>query len=369
MKKHCISIVFLSFLAVLAVLFAVLPKDNYSENEKRVLSDLPNITLASIADSSWGKDFETYLADHFPLRTFFVGVDAYARQMLGQNGHSGIYEGWDGYLLPVPAEIDEDQAVRNITIFADFVKNSGLPASIMAVPTAGHIMEKNLPLNHEPYSDGLIQDLIKEHAGEMEVIPLTSAFKEEKNQVYYRTDHHLTSGASYRMYQEFCNKFGKYPTPHSCKERYTGFYGTGYSKSGLWLKNSDVLEIWKPETEVDCTVTIHDTDSYGVYDSLYFPEHLNHLDKYPVFLDGNHGLVTIENHNRANGKRLLLIKDSYAHCFATFAISDYEQICMVDLRYYRNNVSDLIDKYGLTEILYLYGIENLATSTDIPWLQ
>ena len=64
----------------------------------------------------------------------------------------------------------------------------------------------------------------------------------------------------------------------------------------------------------------------------------------------------------------MLIKDSFAHCFATYAIENYEEICMVDLRYYRGSVQELIEKYGLNEILYLYGAGNLSTSTDTAWL-
>ena len=42
---------------------------------------------------------------------------------------------------------------------------------------------------------------------------------------------------------------------------------------------------------------------------------------------------------------------------------------MVDLRYYRQSVSELVSNEGLNEMLVLYGTDNLASSTDVAWLQ
>ena len=166
------------------------------------------------------------------------------------------------------------------------------------------------------------------------------------------------------MYKAYCKVLGLAPAEFEKTRESSGFYGTGYAKSGLWLTAPDTLEIWTAKNPGTYRVTIGDK----VYDSLYFNDHLTELDQYPVFLDGNHGLVTVANENCSNGRRLLLIKDSYAHCFATFAIENYEEIIMVDLRYYREDVKTLAEEYGCTELLYLYGVENLATSTDTFWL-
>ena len=146
-----------------------------------------------------------------------------------------------------------------------------------------------------------------------------------------------------------------------------GFYGTAYSKSGLWLTKPDTLDIYE-EDGGDYTVTITEGTESKVYDSLYFPAHLAEKDQYPVFLDGNHALVKIENHRCSNGKKLLILKDSFAHCFATFLAANYETIYMVDLRYCRLPVREQLAADGVTELLVLYGAENLATSTDVAWL-
>lgn len=40
-----------------------------------------------------------------------------------------------------------------------------------------------------------------------------------------------------------------------------------------------------------------------------------------------------------------MIRDSYAHCFSTFLASDYQNIYLVDLRYYRDNLSQFVAEH------------------------
>lgn len=364
MKKYSVSIIFLTFLVAVAILFGVLPQKDYSENEKRVLAETPALSLDSVTDGSYGKNLETYLADHFPLRDLFVGVHAYWEQALGLNGNSGIYACEDGYLITAPAKLDENRAKNNVKYLSEFAESTGLPASLMIVPSAGYVLEDKLPVIHENYWD----DTLMEIAGEkMTLLDLRQDFLQDPEGLYYRTDHHLTSLGSYRMYQQFCRAMGITPEEFSVAESYEGFYGTTYSKSGLWATKPDDLEIWKPTNADTYRVTILD-GAEKTSSSLYFTDHLQNMDKYPVFLDGNHSLVVVENQQNKNGKTLLILKDSYAHCFATFAAEHYEKIVMVDMRYYRQSVQNVIDTYGVTELLCLYGAENLAASTDLAWL-
>lgn len=73
---------------------------------------------------------------------------------------------------------------------------------------------------------------------------------------------------------------------------------------------------------------------------MYFTDHLKEDDKYPVFIDGNHALTEITNTNAKNGT-ILLIKDSFSHSLAPFLAENYSKVVLVDLRYYKESVSDL----------------------------
>ena len=101
---------------------------------------------------------------------------------------------------------------------------------------------------------------------------------------------------------------------------------------------------------------------------MFFYDHIDEDDKYPVFLDGNHALTEITNSN-AKGGTLVMIKDSFSHCLAPFLAENYSKTIMVDMRYYKNSVSDLIKAENPEQVLVVYGIDNIATDTDIVWLK
>ncbi|MGX8699092.1 MAG: DHHW family protein, partial [bacterium] len=182
--------------------------------------------------------------------------------------------------------------------------------------------------------------------------------------VAYRTDHHLTAWGAYTLYT--CWSPNPRPASAYTVRSFEGFCGTTWSSSGYWLVPPDTLEVW--DDGGDYTVTIRESGSDTVtHAGLFFEEHLAALDAYPVYLDGNHPLTVIEN-AAAPGGTLLVVKDSYAHAFATLAAGDYRRIVLVDLRYYRAPVSALAERYEATELLFLYGLDNLLTDTNSAWL-
>lgn len=369
-KKYPVTFVFLGFVLIFAILLCVLPKESYSENEKRYLAEAPAFSMEAVADGSYFSQWETYISDHFPFRDAFVGVNAYYALLTGRNGVSGVYKATDGYLITAPGALDTQRCARNAKLLSDFARDNGLTASLLLVPTAGYTLERYLPNNHAPYYDDEIFRVAEDAFGDR-LIDLRPVFSENADtQLYYKTDHHLTAAGSYLMYQTFCKESGlAYTTDFSEKEVLDGFYGTAYSKSGLWFEKPDTLEIWHPTAPSEFEVTVDDITKAQSYSSLYFYEHAEDADKYPVYLDGNHALVTIRNKSNPNGKKLLILKDSYAHCFATYLCENYEEIYMIDLRYYRLSVSEFVQDNGITELLYLYGAENFASLSDIGWLR
>ena len=63
--------------------------------------------------------------------------------------------------------------------------------------------------------------------------------------------------------------------------------------------------------------------------------------------------------------RLLVFKDSYANCFVPFLIPYYNEIVMVDPRYYYDNVDQLISSKGITDVLFLYNMDTFLTDNSI----
>ena len=371
-KNYACTAVVLTLTVVLTLLLIFLPKEEYSENEKRVLSQLPEFSFTNLVEGKYTKELESYISDHFPLRDMFVGINSYMDQLWGRGNQNGVYLLEDGSLVAEPGNggtVDAAKLERYMNMFNSFSEKMGIDASLMLVPTPGYMKEHLLPSYHLEYYDEELYKVVENNIGKLNYVDIRQVF-ENKEGIYYNTDHHVTGYGSYLMYQEYCRSVGiESVGQFSVKESYDGFYGTNYSKSGLWLTENDKIDLYCSDDDYKYKVTIDDLTKKESYDSLFFYDHLDDLDKYPLFLDGNHPVVTIENQSNQNGKKLIIIKDSYAHCFSTMVCREYQTVIMVDLRYYRGAVSQLINDNGINEMLFLFGIENAASISDIVLLR
>lgn len=367
-RDKIITVMFCVFIGAMAILTAALPKKAVSENEKRTLATFPKFTPQTALSGKWESEFEGYISDHFPARETFAATDAYFMLATGRNGSNDIYKGKDGYLFTVPVRFDKARLDENISALVSFAAKTGIETKLLAVPTAGYIMPELLPANRLVYRDGEIISYIENMLAGVELIDPTDEFLSKKNdaQLYYKTDHHWTSEGAYTAYSLWAQSEGIEPRGVSdyTVAKTDGFYGTSYSKSALWHTKPDVLETW--EYPSDVTVTI---DGGEERNGMFFREHLAESDKYSVYLDGNHGFESIVNNGNPSGKRVLLIKDSYAHCFAPFMTENCSRIDMVDLRYYLESVSNLVSENGYDEILALYGLSSLCESNDLSVLE
>ena len=353
-----------------ALLSFVLPQQDFSEKEKRYLTAFPEVTAAGLADGTVQTKFEDWFADHFPLRDLWVGLDAYFKLAGGRNAQQEVYCAQDGYLIHAPRNGDTKQFVKNLARFDAFAASTNLPATVLPVPSPGEINADLLPAGHGDYRNDALYTLAGQTLKTSVLLDPREALRAANiaRPVYYHTDHHLTAYGCHRLYQFWRESQGlaALPEPAYTVTAYDGFYGTNWSASGLWLTAPDTIELW--DSGADVTVTIEDGGAEPVVsDSMFFSAHLKELDKYSVYLDGNHALTTIENPSAA-GRTLLVIKDSYAHSFAPFLADDYQTVYLLDLRFYRGSVSSFVKEHGVDELLYLYGIDTLLTDSNSAWL-
>ena len=310
------------------------------------------------------------------MRNLWVGFNAYFSLYTGNNGANGVYNCKNDYLINVPVSTDNNLS-KNLNAVTKFKNNIDTPVTVMFAPSTGYITDDVLPAVHNNYND----DEYFENAGKtlaqsgINFVDLRETFKEEyKNgtQLYYKTDHHWTTAGAYTAYTKLCESLGTTPTPKDSFDikSYDGFYGTTYSTSGFLMTPSDSIEVWEnpANTESNIKVKITEGKQTTEYNSMFFYDHLEEDDKYPVFIDGNHALTEITNTN-AKGGTLVMIKDSFSHCLAPFLADNYSKIILVDMRYYKLSVSDLIEQENPEQVVVLYGIDNIATDTDIVWLK
>ena len=142
-----------------------------------------------------------------------------------------------------------------------------------------------------------------------------------------------------------------------------GFRGSTYSRSALWLTPAETIELWQGSEGL--TVTNGETED--VHQGIFYRERLKEADKYTVFLDGNHSIVRVKNPGKQG--KLLVIRDSYSNCLGGFLAESYGEVVLVDLRYYRQAISELADQEQFDDILVCYSCANFLTDTNLMLLR
>ena len=58
-------------------------------------------------------------------------------------------------------------------------------------------------------------------------------------------------------------------------------------------------------------------------------------------------------------------KDSYANCMVQFLLPYYQDIIMIDPRYFYNDIDKIIEDYGITDVLFLYNASTFLADNSI----
>ncbi len=350
-----------------ASLFA--PEKGFSENENRVLASKPDFTWESLFDGSYATDYETYVTDQFVFRDSWISVKTGVERMLLKRDINGVYFAKDGYLIEKLSEedVDQTQMEKNITYLTDFIQKYGEQLGedrvhAMIVPTAYEILTDKLPAFATGFDQDVLLDRIQGVLGNQFVDTRSILRAHADDYIYYRTDHHWTVKGAYLAYTEWAKANGFTPwSEEEFKIRLVSsdFLGTIYSKVNVNVA-PDEMYIY----DTDETYTVEYNMDKIKHDTLYALDRLETKDKYTVYLSGNNALVEIDS-TVGNGRNLLIIKDSYAHCFAPFVANHYENVYMVDFRYFSMPISTFISSNKITDILVLYNASSFIEDRNI----
>lgn len=356
----------LAGMILLVTLFGLFTKDRtFSPNENRNLAQRPALTLSSLADGSFLSDLSTYYADQFPGRDSWLSIQLWVNKLLGSREAGGVYLCKDNYLMQVPSAPNEEYLEKNLKAmeaFATAYPDVNMVAAI--VPNAVTVLADKLPGN-APVRDQRADLVQLDSALNMvDFVDITDKLCENSDQeLFYRTDHHWTSLAAAYAFEEIAPALNLKAPALESYTRYLvsgTFEGTLSSKSGSH-KVTDKVELFVPNTQVEYFVQRPDSEAVC---TMYNREALDAKDHYTVFFGGNYSRVDIAT-TAETGKNLLVFKDSYANCFIQFLYPYYENITMVDPRYYYDNVETIMNTGGITDVLYLYNLDTFLSDTSL----
>jgi hypothetical protein len=367
-------ILFFTFLIIFALLVVFLPKRAFSDIENRSLENFPKISLKTLENKKAMDGIESFISDHFPLRTFWVKTKTSAEIAIGKREINDVYISSERLMQKI-TESDESIVNGNVNGINTFADKYDIPTYVYLIPTAAGIYPENIPfdapnLPQNEYIDN-VYELFDKGVTPIEIFDEFIASKNEY--IYYRTDHHWTTKGAFIAYQKAAEKMGfskLSESDFSIEDAAENFHGSLYSKVLYDGVLPDEINIYHSNSGVKITgMKIFENleSEPDFYESIYMRDYLSAWNKYPVFLGENQPMVKINS--TSSGGKLLIIKDSYANSFVPFLTEHYSEITLIDMRYINIPLEEFLQMDQYDSALFLYNTVSFNTDNNLRKLE
>lgn len=379
------------------------PKIGVSEIEKRPLTPFPTFNFKKLMEGHYTDSLDMYYADHFAHREQWVDFTASIKGQFGfRENDLMVYQtenpalvGMDSIPLP-----NKDSASTKAIIKKDptgqppQMKNSILIYNGMAFQLFGRQREAEInfattissykatlgdsvrvfacvvpsPIdfylpeeyksksNHEKPSIDFIYSQLASNVISVDAYGLLEASTSDF--IYFKTDHHWTARGAHKAYQAFCNQAGFEPASLSSFQRFSRkkFLGSlYYATLDTRLKSSgDSLEYFMLPMPTQAW-RYPDRNLQKRVATEVVSRRLGQGGSYLAFLGGDYPLTHIITENK-NGRKIMMVKDSYGNAFAPFLAMHYEEIFVIDYRSFDSNVISFVQQNGISDLLFLHNV-------------
>ncbi len=372
MRNRIFFAIFMTVWVIIIVINFIWPKQTFSQEENRMLSTIPKFSFASFVNGNYLNGVNDYINDHFAFRNVYLKINSWWEiNVMGKKENNGVYVGKDGYLFEKFQFGDEEikSANKNITVISEFAQkmnNSNIPTFFVLIPNSIYVNKDKLPdFVEAPNQEEIINNIYKSVKNTTNVNVTTALELGNKiTPLYFKTDHHMNSNGAYVVYNEFCKYANVQAVPIQDFNKVTvtnDFLGTFDSKAQIANQVPDEIFVYKNEANTNLNEAIYDKETTN---SIFNEKYLEGKDKYSYFLNGNNSKAIIKTKVK-NNKKLLIIKDSYAHIMSQFLCENYSELHFLDPRYTNFNYEEYVKKEKITDVLFLYNVSTFVNDTNL----
>ncbi len=224
----------------------------------------------------------------------------------------------------------------------------------LVAPTAS---EFYTPENFSDYNASQEDDIVEingmlHNATGINICPTLLSHKQEN--IYTRTDHHWTALGAYYAAQDFAKAAGvAFPKLSEYNEVVKHDYvGTLYSFSG---NNADLLNdpedfVYYVPKNKKYNAEYYDYAYNYVFDGDIYADVEVSTEYYSTFIYGDAYSLKIDTGVK-NGRRCLVVKESYGDALVPFLTGSFEEVYVVDMRYFERNLIDFANEMNITDLL------------------
>ena len=247
----------------------------------------------------------------------------------------------------------------NAAALTDLSEQTGVPAYLLAVPSAALVDPEAVPAFAPIADEGALLNAAGE---ETKLLPLINSLCDVRGcgELYYHTDHHWNMGGTQVGYQIVCQALGLNAMPVDELTEELPFFGSFYARCPLpWQAPDDFCFADVPGIRL----IAEGEEKDGLVDEAQ----LQKRDRYAALLYGNHGLMELINDSQNDGT-LFVIKDSFANALLPLLARHFHRIVAIDPRYYAGNVVEEVNNCNCEVILCVSGLSSLASSRNLALL-
>jgi hypothetical protein len=194
----------------------------------------------------------------------------------------------------------------------------------------------------------------------------------DNHSLFYKTDHHWKAETGLWASAVLVNCLNEHygftidtrlaaPGQYRAEVYADWFLGSQGKKVTLRQTPPEDFTLLTPlfETDVSLTIPNLNIDTRGSFDVLIDHFQLDRknyygLDPYTAYLYADNPVITIHNNRVHDGKKILLIKDSFAEVVSPFLSMGVEDLHIMDLRHFNGNVRAYIAKHLPDIVVVLY---------------
>lgn len=188
--------------------------------------------------------------------------------------------------------------------------------------------------------------------------------------IYFKSDHHWTGLGAYYAYKAFADTNGM-PALNlkDCTENQIDGFTGSFSNSAPNL-DVDSVHYWEFPYSVTMDLT-YDGGNTETYDTPYYKGAAEGSLTYGVFIFGDNPLTVLKSksENATPGKKIAIVKESYGNCLSPYFTNNYEEVHIIDFRYFRDNVNKSFQAYctenGITDVLFVNGVMSANTQIQL----
>lgn len=325
------------------------------------------------------------------LKMPFIEINGAISLAFNKKTHNSVIRLSDGTLTIAAMNNNPNVALNNadaIIKLRDYLDVLNIPLLYVHAP------QKNvyglLPAGTTDYRD-VCADLFIEKLNNNGInkIVLRNKIGESNSDTFFNTDHHWLPEAAFRSFgivgEELIKNYGFNIDKeffninnYNSKIYKNWFLGSAGKRVGrIYATQTDDISILTPKFDTSFEVsTYHGNSNIDLLNgnfeqTMIVKENIENkdyynLNPYAAYSGGDFPLQTVTNNLQTNGKKILLVRDSFACAFSPFLALTCSELYITDRRWNTlNTLYELIETYEPDIVIFLYSANTAEASASV----